>query len=103
MLEKGKAPTFLNAAFANRVLKVLNALNRAQVQPAGAGKVVVTEENIVIDLTPSTAAAQAAAIAQLQTTIASQQGQINALIASLKTATITCQNGSVRLVLTKLP
>lgn len=103
MLEKGKAPTFLDSAFGNRVLKLLNALIRIRVAPAASGKFVVTEDSIVLDLTPMTAAQQAAQIGALQKTVASQQLQINALIASLKTATITCSGGNVVLVLTKLP
>ncbi len=103
LLEKGKAPTFLEATFANGVLKLLNALIRIRVAPAAAGKFVVTEDSIVLDLTPMSAAQQAAQILALQKTTAAQQAQINALIASLKTATITCTDGSVVLVLTKLP
>lgn len=103
LLEKGKAPTFLDSIFANGVLRCLNALIRFKVVPAAAGKVVPGEDGFVLDLTPMQAATQAAQIAALQKLTASQQAQINALIASLKTATITCEGGNVVLVLTKLP
>ena len=93
-LEKGNTPTFLEARFANQVLALLNALIKAEVQPAGSGQVIVTPDRIVIDLSPLGAA---------------QQGQINAIIKSLKGATITatCDPGTsaitVTLNLTKLP
>ena len=89
MLERGKAPTFLQSAFANEVLKCLNALIRFRVVPAAAGKVVPADDAFVIDLTPMQAATQAAQISAIQKLQASQQAQINALIASLKNATIS--------------
>lgn len=103
MLEKGKAPTFLQSAFANGVLQCLNAVIRFKVVPSAAGKVVPGDDAFVIDLTPMQAATQAAQIVALQKALAQAQGQINAINASLKTARITCSGGNVVLVLTKLP
>ncbi len=53
---------------------------------------MVGEDAVVIDLTPMQAAQQAAAILAIQKTQAQQQEQINAVISSLKNATIvaTC-------------
>jgi hypothetical protein len=103
MLDKGKAPTFLEATFANMVLRCLNAIIRFKVVPAAAGKVVPGDDAFVLDLTPMQAAAQAAQIESLQKQLATAQGQINAINAALKTATITCEGGNVVLVLKKLP
>lgn len=102
-LEKGGTPTFLQTAFANRVLNLLNGLIAARVMPAGAGKFVVTDGGIVLDLTPMQAAAQAQQIADLTKALAQTQGQLAAVIKSLKSAQITCSGGNVVLVLTKLP
>ncbi len=88
-LKKGATPTFLNTFFANRVIDLLNAVFRMRIAPAAAGKIVVGEDAIVIDLTPMQAAQQAAAIEAIQKTQAAQQAQINALISALKGATIS--------------
>lgn len=109
MLEKGGTPTFLQAAFANQVLRLLNNLIAARVIPAAAGKFVVTDGGIVLDLTPSQASAQAQQIADLTKALAATQGQVSALIGSLKGATITatCAAGTgqitVTLTIPKLP
>ena len=103
MLEKGKAPTFLEAAFANGVLRCLNAMIKFRVVPSAAGKVVAGDDAFVLDLTPMQSATQAAQIEALQKQLATAQGQINAINAALKTATITCEGGNVVLVLKKLP
>lgn len=103
LLEKKKAPTFLDTAFGNSVLRFLNAIIKLQVAPAGAGKLVVSNDRIVLDLTAMSAAAQAAEIAKLKATVATLQGQVNAINTALKSATITCEGGSVVLVLKKLP
>jgi hypothetical protein len=103
MLEKGGTPTFLQAAFANQVLKLLNALVNARVTPAGAGKFVVTEQGIILDLAPTTATNQAAQIEALTKALAQTQGQVSAINASLKSATIQCAGGNVVLTLRNLP
>jgi hypothetical protein len=109
LLEKGKAPTFLDAAFGNQVLKMLNNLMAARVVPSAAGKFVVTEGGIVLDLTPMQAAAQAQQIADMNKAIAQLQGQVAGLIGSLKGATITAvcnpSDSSITVTLTipKLP
>ena len=108
-LEKGAAPTFLSAQFANQVVALLNALIKAEVQPAGSGQVLVTPDRIVIDLSPLGAAQQATQIDLLAKAVAAQQGQLDAIIKSLKGATITaaCDPDTsaitVTLNLTKLP
>lgn len=103
LLEKGGTPTFLQAAFANQVLKLLNALIGAQVKPAGVGKFVVTEGGIILDLSPTTAVNQAASIAALQKALAQTQGQVDAINKALKGATIECAGGNVVLTLRNLP
>lgn len=109
MLAKGATPTFLDHKFANRVLKLLNALVRLQVAPAGAGRIVVTEDSIILDLSALSAAQQAASLAAIQKTQAAQQAQINALISSLKNATITATCNpldstiSIKITFPKLP
>lgn len=103
MLDKGGTPTFLQAAFANQVLRLLNGLIAARVIPAGAGKFVVTDGGIILDLTPMQAAAQADAIAVLAKSLAQTQGQVDAINTALKGATITCSGGNVVLVLKNLP
>lgn len=102
-LSKGSTPTFLDHVFANRVLRLLNAVIKMKIAPAAGGKVVVGDDGVTIDLTGLSAAQQAAQIEALQKSLAAQQAQLNAIIASLKTATITCTDGHVVLVLTKLP
>lgn len=102
-LVKGKAPTFLQASYANAVLRFVNAVIQFRVVPAAAGKVVPGDDAFVLDLTPMQAATQAAQIDALQKQLATLQGQVDAINASLKTATITCEGGNVVLVLTKLP
>lgn len=103
MLTKGSTPTFLDHAFANAVLRVLNGVILAKVAPAGAGKFVVTEGGITLDLSAMATAQQAAQIAALQKIVTTQQGQIDAINRALRNATITCANGNVVLVLRGLP
>lgn len=103
MLDKGGTPTFLQAAFANQVLRLLNGLINARVIPAAAGKFVVTEGGVVLDLTPSQASTQAQQIADLQKALASTQSQVDAINKSLRAATITCSGGSVTIKFPALP
>jgi hypothetical protein len=51
LLQAGKTPTFLEAAFANQVLNLLKSIASMSVNPAGAGTFVATQQNAILDLT----------------------------------------------------
>lgn len=97
-LVKGDTPTFLDADFANRVITFLNGIIEAKVTPAGAGKLVVTETGVTLDLSQAKATSQTgvAAGSNIDAQVAALQGQVAAIITSLKNATITatCEEGT---------
>lgn len=87
----GDTPTLLDADFANRLIRFINAIASAKVSPAGVGRFVVTEQSFALDMSPQKATSQSGApdLANVQAQVAALQGQVAALITSLRNATIS--------------
>jgi len=66
--QKGKGPTFLDAEYANQIVRIVNSLASMVLSPAGAGKLVINENNTVLDLGPLVQKLEAVALAVQQTT-----------------------------------
>lgn len=86
-----EGPTVLEVPFGNLLVDAINAVIAARVTPAGAGKFVMTEQGLVLDLAQAKATAPAGApdVSALQAQIAALAGQINAIKSSIQNASIS--------------
>ena len=100
-LSKKSTPTFLDTGLANQVLGFLNAIQNMRITPAGAGKVIVGDDSLVIDLSSSQNAQIVQQLQDMQKALAQIQGQVNAINIALKNATISAAcNSSGQIVVT---
>ena len=98
---KGKAPTLLDTATANRVIDSINGLINARIQPDGAGTVSLGTNDCVIDLSPLVKLINDQVQAQIQAAlsqsasnagggaVAPGPGSLAGIVASLQAATMT--------------
>ena len=49
---KGESRSLLEAAEANKLVRIINALLALQIKPENAGKLTIGDTNAVLDLTP---------------------------------------------------
>jgi hypothetical protein len=77
-LTKGKTPTLLDVALAQKVLDFLNGLSKATVTPNGAGTFIISDTGTILDLSG------------LMNQLVNLQAQINLVQRGLQNATITC-------------
>jgi hypothetical protein len=114
-LTAGGRPTFLEAAFANRVIDAVNAIGNATITPAGSGTVKSGEKNLIIDLSPLVAQIKAISengnsssaitnvtqnITNIYNNITTINNQISGIIGALQGVQISCDPDTSQITIT---